>query len=69
MPNNLCSRRHLLQSSAFGLSSLGAAWLMKQDGLLAQETGAPPKPPLEPLHFDLLPKRPPHPARAKAMIS
>ena len=69
MPNHLCSRRHLLQSSAFSLSTLGAAWLMKQDGLLAQETAAPPKPPLEPLHFDLLPKQPPHPARAKAMIS
>ncbi len=24
---------------------------------------------IDPLHFDLLPKQPPHPARAKAMIS
>jgi uncharacterized protein (DUF1501 family) len=63
----LCSRRHLLQSSAYGLGALGAAWLLNQDGLLAAE--APEKPPLEPLTFDLLPKHPPRPARAKAMIS
>lgn len=69
MQNFLCSRRHLLQSSSFGLGTIGAAWLMKQDGLLAQESTAPPKPLLEPPRFDLLPKQPPQPARAKAMIS
>ena len=69
MFTNVCSRRHVLQSSAFGLSSLGAAWLLKQDGLLAEQSGAPPKPALEPQVFDLSPKQPPHEAKAKAMIS
>lgn len=67
-----CSRRHWLQSSAFGLGALGAAWLLRQDGLLAAEAStfdplAPP--PLEPVSYDLLPKKPPRPAKATAMIS
>ncbi|MCU0718963.1 MAG: DUF1501 domain-containing protein, partial [Pirellula sp.] len=65
----LCSRRHWLQSSAFGLGSVAAALLLKQDGLLAQEGAAPKKPALETPVYDLLPKQPPKPARAKAMIS
>ncbi len=69
MNTPLCSRRHLLQSSAFGLSALGTAWLLKQDGLLAGTASAPPKPQLERVTYDVVPKRPPQPARAKAMIS
>ncbi len=65
----LCSRRHWLQSSAFGLGSVAAAMLLKQDGLLAEDNAAPKKPALEAPIYDLLPKQPPKPARAKAMIS
>lgn len=67
----LCSRRHLLRSSGFGLGAVAAALLMKQDGLFAGEAGGRPpvKPPLEPPVYDLTPKTPPLPARANAMIS
>jgi len=54
-----------LASSAFGICSTALAWLLQQDSVL----GNPPKPQLEPLHFDLKPKRPHHEPRAKAMIS
>ncbi|XZE54194.1 DUF1501 domain-containing protein [Planctomycetaceae bacterium SH139] len=63
----LCSRRHLIQSSSYGLGALGAAWLLNQDRLLAADP--PPKPLLEPEVHDLLPKQPPRPPRATAMIS
>lgn len=67
---HLCSRRHWIQSSAFGLSSVAAAWLLKQDGYAESTTkSAPVKPELERQEFDLLPKSPPHPASARAMIS
>ncbi|MCA9193679.1 MAG: DUF1501 domain-containing protein [Planctomycetales bacterium] len=62
-----CSRRHVLQSTAFGMSALGAAWLMRGDGLLASEQ--PRQPILEPQLFDLSPKKPPLKAQATAMIS
>ena len=65
--SKLCSRRHLLQSSAYGLSALGAAWLLRNDGLLADER--PRQPILEPQSFDMSPKRPPHAPQATAMIS
>lgn len=63
----LCSRRHLFQSSAYGLSALGAAWLLRQDGAFAAD--APPKPILDPQVYDLTPKSPLRPAKATAMIS
>lgn len=66
---NLCSRRHLLHSSAFGLSGAAIACLLRQDGLLADEPSALAKPELESNSFDLLPKSPPRPAKARAMIS
>ncbi|MBJ44058.1 MAG: hypothetical protein CMJ80_12430 [Planctomycetaceae bacterium] len=69
MSNQLCSRRHLLQSSLFGLSSMAVATLLQQDGLAALESAAPVKPELEPKSYDLRPKRPHHLARANAMIS
>ena len=62
----LCSRRHVMQSTAFGLSGIAASMLLQQDGLA--ET-APIKPELEPRSFDLLPKSPLRPAKATAMIS
>ena len=69
MTSKLCSRRHLLHTSALGLGSIAAAWLLKQDGLLAKESAAPVKPNLEATTYDLLPKRPHRPPRAGAMIS
>ena len=71
MVPTLCSRRHLLQTSAFGLSTIAASLLMKDDGLLADEpdSAAPVKPELEPQQYDLLPKESHHPATARAMIS
>jgi len=48
-----------------GLGGLALNWLLKQDGLLA----APNRPELEPRRFDLLPKPPHFPPRARAMIS
>ncbi|MFT5192771.1 MAG: hypothetical protein ACI9DF_001851 [Verrucomicrobiales bacterium] len=68
MITRLCSRRHLLKSSSFGLGSVAAAWLMKQDGL-AVENVALEKPELEPRTHDLSPKEPWHQPQAKAMIS
>ena len=63
---SFCSRRHLLQSGAFSLAGLGLASLLRDEGLLA----APVKPLAgDELKFDLLPKTPPKPAKAKAMIS
>ncbi len=59
------SRRDWLRSSTFGVGSLGLAWLLNQDRLLAE----PVRPELEPHHFDLLPKAPHFAPRAKAMIS
>lgn len=70
MNQSVCSRRHMLRSSAFGLSSVAASLLLRQDGLLgAPPAAAPVKPELERRTFDLLPKAPPHPFQAKAMIS
>lgn len=65
MSQPLCSRRHFLHTSAFGLGGLGLAHLLTQDKLLAQ----PPKPQLEPQTFTLLPKQPHFAPKANAMIS
>jgi hypothetical protein len=62
---NLSSRRHFLATNALGIGSVALAWLLDQERLLAE----PARPELEPKHFDLLPKAPHHPARARAMIS
>src|SRR5262245_41769270 len=62
----LCSsRRHFLAQQSLGIGSLALAWLLHQDDLKA----APLKPTLEKPTYDLKPKAPPRPARAKAMIS
>jgi hypothetical protein len=66
MRNTACfSRRHFLAQQGFGLTSLAFAWLLKQDGVLAE----PMQPPLEKPTYDLLPKRPPAAPQAQAMIS
>ena len=62
---SMSSRRHFLASQGMGLGSLALAWLLHEDGALA----APPKPSLDRPVYDLKPKSPPAPARAKAMIS
>ena len=59
----------MLHTSAFGLGSVAASWLLKRDGLLAAEAGEPFKPDLEQKSYDLLPKQPHHEPQAKAMIS
>ncbi|MCB1063968.1 MAG: DUF1501 domain-containing protein [Verrucomicrobiae bacterium] len=64
--SQLCSRRHFLHANGFGLGSLALASLLKQDGLLA----APVKPEtFGQARYDLTPKQPHFPAKAKAMIS
>ena len=68
MAMRLCSRRHLLQMSGFGLGGIAAGLLLRDD-LNAQESGALIKPILDPQSFDLNPKPTHHPARANAMIS
>ncbi len=59
------TRRQALHAGTFGIGSVALAWLLNQDRLLA----SPPRPESEPAHFDLKPKKPPHEARARAMIS
>jgi len=65
-PKFACSsRRHFLATSALGVGGVALAWLLKQDGLLAEPT----RPDLEPRRFDLTPKPPHHEPKARAMIS
>jgi hypothetical protein len=59
------TRRQFLHTSTLGISTVALAWLLNQDRLLAEPT----KPDLERAHYDLTPKPPHKPARARAMIS
>lgn len=61
----LCSRRHFLRANCFGIGSLALASLLREDGLL----GAPVKPFVGPMKFDLSPKAPHFAPKARAMIS
>ncbi|MBX6311889.1 MAG: DUF1501 domain-containing protein [Isosphaeraceae bacterium] len=63
---SLSSRRHFLASQGMGLGSLALAWLLHQDGALA---ATPRKPSFERPVYDLKPKAPPAPPRARAMIA
>jgi len=54
-----------VKAGAFGLGSLGLMSLLREEGLLA----APIQPVIGPQKFDLTPKTPPAPAKARAMIS
>lgn len=60
-----CSRRHFLQSSAFSLSPLALAWLMRSEAARAE----PVKPPLQRPLESLAAKSPPRSPSATAMIS
>jgi len=62
---SLSSRRHFLASNAMGIGGVALAWLLKQDGLLAEVD----RPELEQKTFDLTPKPPNTEPQAKAMIS
>ena len=59
------SRRHFLASNAMGIGSIALAWLLKQDGLLAE----PARPEVQQTRFDLTPKQAHQEPQAKAMIS
>ena len=58
------TRRHFLAQSGFGLSGLALMQLLSEES-----AAAPAKPTLERPTFDLLPKQPPQPPQATAMIS
>lgn len=59
------TRRHFLARQSISIGSLALAWLLRQDRAAA----APAKPTLDRPAFDLLPKAPPQPPQARAMIS
>ncbi|MFO1094326.1 MAG: DUF1501 domain-containing protein [Planctomycetaceae bacterium] len=65
MPHESLPRRTFLRQGAFGLGPLALTWMLDRDRAFAN----PPKPALEPLTFDTLPKPPRAAARATAMIS
>jgi len=59
------TRRHFLHQSTFGLGSVALAWLLNEDRLLATPARLEP----ERQQFDLKPRPPHFPARARAVIS
>lgn len=69
MTNRLCSRRHMLHTSALSMSSIAAALLLKKDGFGEDSRPDPVKPLLEEQVHDLSPKPPHHAGPVKAMIS
>ena len=54
----------MLHTSAFGLGSVAASWLLKHDRLLAEEADEPFKPDLEEKTYDLFQKQPHHEPQA-----
>lgn len=62
---HLFSRRSFLREQGVGIGGVALAWLLNQEGLLAE----PDKPPLVEPKFDLAPRQPHHSPRATAMIS
>ncbi len=65
------SRRHFLASSAFSITGIAAACLMRDQGLFAAEktTKKASRPELDQQIFDLKPKQPDYAPQANAMIS
>ncbi|MCI0458115.1 MAG: DUF1501 domain-containing protein [Gemmataceae bacterium] len=59
------NRRHFLATSAMGLGGVALAWLLNEDGILADST----RPELARRRFDLTPKPTHFTPRARAMIS
>ena len=65
----ITSRRHFLATQGLSIGSLALAWLLHQDGARADVAKGPRQPLLVPPTYDLLPKVPPNPPKATAMIS
>lgn len=63
---SLSNRRHFLAAQGMNLGSLALAWMLQRDGYA--HAADPRKPTLERPVYDLRPKAPPKPPRAKAMI-
>ena len=63
--NNPLDRRRFLWQNTMGIGGLALGWLLNREGLLAK----PLKPDLTAQSHSMLPKRPHHEPRAKAMIS
>jgi len=63
--NNPLDRRRFLWHNTMGIGGLALGWLLNREGLLAK----PLKPDLTAQSHSMLPKRPHHEPRAKAMIS
>jgi hypothetical protein len=63
-PSDLRSRRQFLMQNAHGIGGIALAWLLREENLLAM-----PHLPRDERTFDLTPKPPQAPARARAMIS
>ena len=63
--NNPLDRRRFLWRNTMGIGGLALGWLLNREGLLAK----PLKPDLTAQSHSMLPKRPHHEPRAKAMIS
>ncbi|MEZ5303514.1 MAG: DUF1501 domain-containing protein [Verrucomicrobiales bacterium] len=61
------SRRQILRTSSFSLGAVAASWLLRRDGALAESAGLAK--PIIGETFDVLPKAPPKPPQARAMIS
>jgi Protein of unknown function (DUF1501) len=64
-PPGVSSRRHFLATQGMSIGSIALAWLLQEEAA----RGAQKKPNLERHVYDLLPKTPPKPPRARAMIS
>src|SRR5436309_2917611 len=64
-PRGRANRRHFLASQGMSIGSLALTWLLHQDQLRE----APAKPSLERPVYDLRPKVPATPPRARAMIA
>jgi hypothetical protein len=63
--NNPLDRRRFLRHNTMGIGGLALGWLLNREGLLAK----PVKPELVAQSHSMLPKRPHHEPKAKAMIS
>lgn len=65
LPSRPLTRRDVLHQGTLGVGSVALAWLLNQDRLRAE----PAKPELERKRYDLTPKSPHFPGKARAMIS
>jgi hypothetical protein len=63
--SNRSSRRHFLATQSLSLGGFALAWLLNEQ----QAQAKPTKPDLAKPQFSLVPKAPPYPPRARAMIS